>query len=188
MNLYLAAPFFDAHQNETLNKIEGLLMSLGFTVISPRKSGLILKEMTQQQRELAAPIVYKKNITDIIENTDREAHQFLPPRHETSTQPDIDETLKWVGKAIQGVAIDESDSPDEISRLARECLSFDPPFKGITMDAPDKAEKYILMAAGKPNVMSELPPRGLSFWRAAAIAFMNWRDMQKGMKHLRREG
>jgi hypothetical protein len=129
-----------------------------------------------------------EKITDIIENTDREAHQFLPPRHETSTQPDIDETLKWVGKAIQGVAIDESDNPDEISRLARECLSFDPPFKGITMDAPDKAEKYILMAAGKPNVMSELPPRGLSFWRAAAIAFMNWRDMQKGMKHLRREG
>jgi len=65
MIVYLAAPFFNPTQNAVLTEIEGTLTMLNFTVISPRKSGLILKDMTPEQRRLAAPVVYKKNIVDM---------------------------------------------------------------------------------------------------------------------------
>jgi nucleoside deoxyribosyltransferase len=65
MIFYVAAPFFNVPQNETLTHIEALLTSLNFAYISPRKSGLILKDMTPEHRKVVAPAVYRKNVNDL---------------------------------------------------------------------------------------------------------------------------
>jgi nucleoside 2-deoxyribosyltransferase len=65
MIVYLAAPFFNSAQNATVSRIETVLEAFDFDVISPRRSGLILKDMSAKQREEAASHVYNKNVEDL---------------------------------------------------------------------------------------------------------------------------
>jgi nucleoside 2-deoxyribosyltransferase len=64
MIIYLAGPFFNEKQNFVIIKLENLIEDAGFTLISPRRIG-VLKSMTAEERRAAAPQIYQKNRSDI---------------------------------------------------------------------------------------------------------------------------
>jgi nucleoside 2-deoxyribosyltransferase len=65
MIIYLAAPFFKPVQLATVFELENVIEAAGFSIISPRRSGVILKDLEPEQRREMAPIIYHKNREDI---------------------------------------------------------------------------------------------------------------------------
>ena len=84
-------------------------------------------------------------------------------------------TLTIVESVLEYVAIDDSDSPDPICRLAREMIKLTPPYEAQRSEDPTKSKNFIYSAADDPKIGSSLNDRGLAFWRWAAIDFKSYR-------------
>jgi hypothetical protein len=66
INIYLAAPFFTPSQLETVGQLEFIIQSYKqFQLYSPRQSGIILKDLSAVDRELAADKVLQENVKQV---------------------------------------------------------------------------------------------------------------------------
>jgi hypothetical protein len=64
-----------------------------------------------------------------------------------------------------------------IHELAKKMLAEG--YRGQEMEDPERAEKYILLAAADPNVERGLPIRGFGFWDACHFNYRVWKARQK---------
>jgi nucleoside 2-deoxyribosyltransferase len=62
MKIYLAGPFFNPQQLNTVKTIEDILDRLDLIYFSPRQGGVILKDLTFEERAIQANRVYKENV------------------------------------------------------------------------------------------------------------------------------
>jgi nucleoside 2-deoxyribosyltransferase len=65
MKIYLASPFFNEEQMKVVERLETIIQNKGLDLISPRQSGLILANMTQEDRVKFAAIIFSTNCEDI---------------------------------------------------------------------------------------------------------------------------
>jgi nucleoside 2-deoxyribosyltransferase len=64
--IYLAAPFFNEEQLETLRSVEDLLKEHGLKFFSPRLIGGVLNDMTSEVRERSLKEVFNSNIIGML--------------------------------------------------------------------------------------------------------------------------
>ena len=62
---YLAAPFFNDEQKDLVARLESALISAGFEIISPMRSGLILVDMSPEERVEKAKLIFERNCQDV---------------------------------------------------------------------------------------------------------------------------
>jgi nucleoside 2-deoxyribosyltransferase len=65
MRIYLASPFFNKDQIAVVERLETIIQNKGLDLISPRQSGLILKDMTAEDKVKYASIIFSTNLEDI---------------------------------------------------------------------------------------------------------------------------
>jgi len=65
MIIYLAAPFFNPEQVATVFAVESAIEIQGHELLSPRRRGPILKDLSPEDRRLAAKKVFQTNCDDI---------------------------------------------------------------------------------------------------------------------------
>jgi hypothetical protein len=68
LKFYIAAPFWKDYQIEALSKLEKKLDKLGLNYYSPRHSGIILKDLSPEDREKAAKDVFYTNVKNAHPN------------------------------------------------------------------------------------------------------------------------
>jgi nucleoside 2-deoxyribosyltransferase len=65
MIIYLAAPFFNPEQMATVFAVESAIERAGHELITPRKRGPTLKDLSPEDRKMAAAKVFSTNCLDI---------------------------------------------------------------------------------------------------------------------------
>jgi len=65
MIIYLAAPFFNPQQMATVFGVESAIETMGHELLSPRKRGPTLKDLSPEKRKLVAREVFETNCDDI---------------------------------------------------------------------------------------------------------------------------
>lgn len=65
MKIYLASPFFNEEQIVVVKRLEDIIENADCDLISPRQSGLVLMNMTAEDRKEFAKLVFKTNCFDI---------------------------------------------------------------------------------------------------------------------------
>jgi nucleoside deoxyribosyltransferase len=66
MRIYLAGPFFNDKQNETISRIEDEFDKHGFSYFSPRKSGGVIAHLSPEDRIKESKRIYDKNVEEMI--------------------------------------------------------------------------------------------------------------------------
>ena len=69
MKIYLASPFFSQLHLANVVLLEDAIVATGLELLSPRRSGIVLKDLTQDERNKVAAKVYQMNC-DWIEECD----------------------------------------------------------------------------------------------------------------------
>tara|TARA_R110002049_G_scaffold80104_3_gene203849 strand:- start:825 stop:1394 length:570 start_codon:yes stop_codon:yes gene_type:complete len=67
MKIYLAGPFFNPKQIETIEAIEKEFDKYGFDYFSPRKSGGVISHLSPEDRTKASKSIYDSNISAMID-------------------------------------------------------------------------------------------------------------------------
>jgi nucleoside 2-deoxyribosyltransferase len=62
---YLAAPFFKPHEVAVVEKLEREIEGVGFGLLSPRRSGVLL-DMSPKHRKESARKIFAQNVADIV--------------------------------------------------------------------------------------------------------------------------
>jgi len=62
LTIYLAAPFFNDEQRAIVSNLEQAIEEVPFRLLSPRRTGLILNDMTPEQRQASAREIFLKNV------------------------------------------------------------------------------------------------------------------------------
>jgi nucleoside 2-deoxyribosyltransferase len=65
MKIYLAGPFFNPEQIQTVAAVEDMLDQLDLDYFSPRSGGVILKDLPLEERAAKAQQVYEENIVHL---------------------------------------------------------------------------------------------------------------------------
>jgi nucleoside 2-deoxyribosyltransferase len=68
-DIYLAGPFFNEEQIATIAAVEKFLEEHQFKFYSPRRSGIVFKDLKPEEREAAAEQVFKANVDNIDDST-----------------------------------------------------------------------------------------------------------------------
>tara|TARA_R110001599_G_scaffold286600_3_gene489147 strand:+ start:115 stop:678 length:564 start_codon:yes stop_codon:yes gene_type:complete len=66
MKIYLAGPFFNKQQLETIESIEAELDKYGFDYFSPRKGGGVLSHLSPEDRTKESKRIYDSNVSEMI--------------------------------------------------------------------------------------------------------------------------
>ena len=66
MKIYLAGPFFNDKQLETIESIEAELDKYGFDYFSPRKGGGVLSHLSPEDRTKESKRIYDSNVSEMI--------------------------------------------------------------------------------------------------------------------------
>jgi nucleoside 2-deoxyribosyltransferase len=66
MKIYLAGPFFNDKQVETISRIEDEFDKYGFDYFSPRKSGGVISHLSLEDRLKESKRIYDSNISEMI--------------------------------------------------------------------------------------------------------------------------
>ncbi len=61
---YLAAPFFKPNEKKVVEKLEKEIEEVGFKLLSPRRSGVLL-DMSPEHRKESARKIFSQNVIDI---------------------------------------------------------------------------------------------------------------------------
>ena len=67
MKIYLAGPFFNPKQIETIEAIENEFDKYGFDYFSPRKSGGVISHLSLEDRSKESKRIYDSNVSAMID-------------------------------------------------------------------------------------------------------------------------
>ena len=67
MKIYLAGPFFNPKQIETISRIEKEFDKYGFDYFSPRKSGGVISHLSPENRTKESKRIYDSNVSAMID-------------------------------------------------------------------------------------------------------------------------
>ena len=66
MRIYLAGPFFNDKQNETISRIEDEFDKHGLNYFSPRKSGGVIAHLSPEDKLKESKRIYDKNVEEMV--------------------------------------------------------------------------------------------------------------------------
>lgn len=144
LKVYLAAPFFHPDQIATVEKIEEALAPI-CDLYSPRKDGVLTKMKTPEERRLAAPKIFRRNvekmewadlIVAVIDDRDPGVMFEVGYAHATLTDVVTFTARDYgVNLMIQGAALAHVKSVDALVEVIESGLSEDAIAKYPTAEA-----------------------------------------------------